>query len=274
MSQVIEAPAPLTASELLAGWCTWMEISRNHAPNTIKLYRRVVEIFSESFDLLSEDVTEEAIQAWVQQRGGSSSTVSNRISGLASFYRYAKKMKLRLDNPVTDLDRPKRTKNLPKPVEDLEQVLMLLDEADRRANEVGSIPRRVGETRDMAVFLCQTGLRIHEAVACDWPVPCPPQMKIRGKGRKDAILPVTDKAREAWDRLGGRWPIGARATQRRFERAGITPHMCRHWLGSTMAANGRDLGDIKAALRHENMQTTLGYAAWGTDRVRAAMEGL
>jgi site-specific recombinase XerD len=223
---------PPLIEDLLSGWCEWMELLRNHSPNTIKLYRRTVEIFCEAFpDPLNPQVTEERIQAWLQAKGGKPSTVSNRVSGL-----------------------------------------VLLDKADLRANEKGVVPRRVGETRDMAVFLCETGLRIHEAVPCNWPVPCPSQMVIKGKGRKDAIIPVTDKARDAWARLGGKWPIGARATQRRFERAGFSPHQCRHWRATSMVAAGADLGDVKEMMRHENMQTTLGYAAWSTDRVRAALD--
>jgi integrase len=106
-------------------------------------------------------------------------------------------------------------------------------------------------------------------VNCIWPVLCPDQMEILGKGARAATIPVTPRAQEARNRLGS-WPIGARAPQRRFEKAGIHPHQCRHWRGTSMAESGADLGDIQDMLRHASPATTLGYAAWSVDRVRTA----
>lgn len=212
---------------LEAGWVENME-RRGFSPNTIRLYRRsVAEAYHDLGPLPHLEM--EDLEPWVLGKGGRAGTIANRISALVCFYRWLTRTKRIKANPATEIERPKQPKRNPKPIEDLENALQRLWEADERANERGSIPRRVGETPDMVSFLCYTGLRIHEAVKCDWPVPCPDEAFLIGKGNKEELMQIHAKAREAWDRLGGKWPIGARATQRRFERAGITPHMCRHW---------------------------------------------
>lgn len=262
----MEAPRP---SDLIETWATWMAGTKNLSPATIRLYRRTVEQFAaETDDFLFAQ--EEQIQAWLQNKGGQAGTFNNRVSGLNSFYSWARKTKLRLDNPCSDLDRPKQHKRLPKPVEDLAATLEALDEADRVANHKGVIPRRVGETRDMATFLAFTGLRIHEAVKCTWPVPCPEEAFVIGKGNKEELVQIHPNARQAWDRLGS-WPIGARATQRRFEKAGVHPHMFRHYYATALVRAGVDFGTVSKMMRHSSVQTTMTYAAFKKDQYRDAL---
>lgn len=254
-------------------WQTWLDVEKGLAVNTRKLYGRTCEIAARDLGAL-ENLSSEDLRAWLHSKKGRPGTVGNRLCALTSFYSFLVRTGVRPDNPCDKLDRPKQHKGLPKPIADIPAALKALDDADVRANERGSIPRRVGETRDLAVFLIETGLRIHEAVQLNEPVPCGSTLRLRGKGSRDAIIPLTQRAQDALNRLGGRWPIGARATQRRFERGGFTPHQCRHTRGTTMAQAGKDLGDIQAMLRHASPATTLIYTAWSTDRVAAALEGI
>lgn len=261
----------------IADWDEWMDRTRNLSPNTRRLYRRTVEMFAgDVVDFLN--ATEEMIQAWLQAKGGQAGTFNNRVSGLNSFYRYARKTKLIDANPCDELDRPKQHKRLPKPVEDLDSALEAADKADTDANERGAVPRRVGETRDMLTFLAYTGLRIHEAVKCDWPVPCPEEAFIIGKGNKEEFMDIPPKAREAWDRLG-HWPIGARATQRRFEKIrteshpnGIHPHMARHWRATSLVRAGAEIGVVSKIMRHSSVQTTMGYSAYAKKQRRDTLD--
>lgn len=250
-------------------WRTWMDF-KGMSPNTIKLYSRTVEKAHAALGELRGQTTE-SLDAWVQAQGGKPGTVANRISGLTCFYRFLVKTKRLETNPATELDRPRQHKGVPKPVKDLEAVLKAADRADALANDKGSIPRRLGETRDMLVFLAYTGLRIHEAVKCDWPVPCPSEALIVGKGNKEAMVQIPPKAREAWDRLG-RWPIGARATQRRFEKLGTHPHACRHWRATSLVQAGAEIGVVSKIMRHSSVQTTMGYSAYAQEQMRSALE--
>lgn len=264
-------------SELIERWSVWMDRTKNLSPNTIKLYRRTVELFSRDIPEFLY-ASEEQIQAWLEAKGGQAGTFNNRVSGLASFYRWARKQKLILANPCDELDRPKQHKRMPKPVEDLEAALVAADAADIRANERGSVPRRVGETRDMMILLAYTGFRIHEAVKCDWPTPCPEEAFVIGKGSKEELMLLPEKAREAWNRLGGKWPLTARATQRRFEKIrtkqhpdGIHPHMLRHWRATSLVRAGVEIGTVSKIMRHSSVQTTMGYSAYAKDQFRDAL---
>lgn len=257
-------------------WADYLGKEKGLSPNSIAVYRRHATQLAEATGDDPRVLDTETIRRWLHSAGGSTSTFGSRLSGLNSFYKWMVTTRQRMDNPMTGIESPKRNKGLPRPVENLDAALAALDELDRRANRNAAAmkclkPRTLGESRMMAVFLCETGLRISEAVALNVPVPAPAQIRIIGKGSKHAIVPLTDKARDALDFLGGRWPINARGTQRRFSEAGFTPHQCRHWRGTSMAAAGIDLGDIRAMLRHESADTTLGYAAWSVDRVRDAL---
>lgn len=266
-------------------WLSWMTHEKQLSPNTIVLYQRsIVSLENEKGEL--DSLTFHDLREWLHAHGGLAGTVSNRISALASYYGWLARNDLRLDNPVLKLDRPRPHKRLPKPIEGFEEVLRAADAADTRANEKGSVPRRIGETRDMILFLAYTGLRIHEAVACAWPVPCPEEAFVIGKGSKEELMLVPDKARAAWDRLGGQWgcgkdgkPIGQRATQRRFEKLrtpshpdGIHPHMARHWRATSLVRAGVEIGTVSKIMRHESVQTTMIYSAYAKRQFRDALD--
>ncbi len=256
-------------------WADYLTKERGLSSSSIRVYKRYMTMLADATDD-PRVLDTETIRTWLHSFGDSPASFCSRLTSVGSFYKWLVRTKLRVDDPTVAIEAPKLEKKLPRPVEDLEAALAALDELDRRAikhaETIRCVPsRQLGESRAMAVFLCETGLRISEAVTLVLPVPAPAQLRVRGKGKKDAIVPLTDKAREAWDFLGRKWPLAARGTQRRFEQAGFSPHMCRHYRGTSMAQAGCDLGDIRAMLRHESMDTTLNYAAWSTDRVRNAL---
>lgn len=245
------------------------------SPNTVRLYSRTLAVVEKDLGN-PDDLQTDTIEAWLYQKGGCAGTMSNRISALRSFFKYLVRIKYRLDNPMEPIEAPKKKKSIPNPVQDVPGILKRLDAIDakahdRLANDEKHL-RPLGQSRAMAVVLLYTGLRIHEAVALNETVPVGDTLFVVGKGAKPARIPLVQEAQDALNFLGGKWPIGARATQRRFEKAGFYPHQCRHWRGTSMAEKGCDLGDIQAMMRHSSPATTLGYAEWNIDRVRAAAE--
>lgn len=224
-------------NELMSDWQRYVIGEKGLAPNTIRLYGRTLEILQGEVGE-PETLSTPDLRRWLQARGGAAGTVANRISALKSFYQFLVRSGVRGDDPSSDLVAPKHRNRPGKPVEDLEATLQRLDEGDRKANRLGAIARRVGESRDMAIFLAETGLRINEAVSCSWPVPCPSQV-VLVKGRKKETISLSPGAREAWNRLDGKWPIGARATQRRFEKSGIHPQQLRYWHRMNKLNRGR-----------------------------------
>lgn len=262
-------------SDCIDRWTDYLAKEKGLAPTSIRLmssHLKQLQADREDPRVLHTD----DIREWLHGKGGSSATFSSRLTSCRGFYRWLVITKQRIDDPTMGIQAPKKRQGLPRPVENLEVALAVLDELDRRNNENAAAmkcltPRPLGQTRAMAVFLAETGLRIHEAATLALPVPAPEQLRIVGKGGKHAFVPLTDDARDAWDFLGGTWPLGIRGTQRRFKEAGFTPHQLRHLRATSMAAAGCDLGDIQTMLRHESADTTRIYTAWSTDRVRDAL---
>lgn len=265
MQQATQEVRDSTTHELIAEWKVWMEVSRGLLPNTMRLYSKTLERAHQDLGELVY-LPSETLEAWIQQRGGRSSSVSNRICALTSFYRFLVKTKKRPDNPAAELDRPRRHKGVPKPVRNLEEALETLDRYDRRVDG-----RRVGETRDMAVFIAETGLRISEACSIHLDEKAPESVTIIGKGHKEAIVLLTDKARQALDRLSGEIGIGPRAVQRRFERADFHPHQLRHWRATSLVQNGVEIGTVSKIMRHSSPAITMVYAEYAQGQMRDAL---
>jgi integrase len=209
----------------IAAWLSWLEDDRQLAPTTCKLYERTILRLERDFLGLCplEKLTASDLRSWLHDRGGSTSSYGNRVAALKSFFGFLLMKGHIREDPANSLDVPKRGPSTREPVTDLMEKLRLLDELDARKD------RRVGESRDMARFLAETGMRISDACGLSLKPPTPPEISIPRRRRPDAIFKINDEARAAMDRLGGRFGIGARALQRRFEMAGFHPEQLRHW---------------------------------------------
>lgn len=124
----------------------------------------------------------------------------------------------------------------------------------------------------MAVLLVETGLRISEAMRLEVAVPAPEQIIVFGKGSKERLMPLTERARTALDAMGGSISCSARTIQRRFQAAGFTPHRLRHTFGTSLAESGADLGEIQDLLGHASPATSRVYAQYSLGRLRRALE--
>lgn len=216
----------------IAAWVSWLEDDRQLAPSTCKLYERTILGLERDFSPTSqlEKLTPSDLRRWLHDRGGSPSSYGNRVAALKSFYGYLLATRRIPEDPTTSLDVPKRGPSTREPILDLEAVLTALDDVDRRAKDSGAAPTRyVGESRDMAGFLAETGMRIGDACSLSLKPPIPSEIRIARRRRPDAIFKLNDEARASLDRLGGHFGIGPRALQRRFEKAGFHPNQLKHW---------------------------------------------
>ena len=161
--------------------------------------------------------------SWLHEKKGSTGTYANRVAALRSFYGYLFDENKISEDPSQRLEIPKQVRSARKPVPNLQAKLDQLNELDKR------VDRRVGESADMAVFLAQTGMRISDACALSLHPPVPAKISIPRRRGPDTVYELTPLARGAMDRLGGRFGIGARALQRRFEKADFHPDQLRHW---------------------------------------------
>lgn len=243
--------------EPLDRYLLWIQTQRNLSPDTVQKYATCLRRLQEWLTVPLAEASKADLDTFVSELGGAPSTVAGRMAAIRSFFRYLARLGLRPDDPSVVLQAPKRDKNLPRPIHNVDEVLALLDP----------------QTKAIATFLLETGLRISEACAVKLTPPAPDALMVKGKGRKDRLLPLTGAARAALDELGGEIPIGVRAVQKRLKKAfdGVTPHRFRHTFGTSLGTAGTDLGVIQDLMGHANPATTRGYTAYDLQRFREAL---
>lgn len=235
-------------------WLAFLSVERGLLDSTVTAYRREMrQLWRRVGDRVLEASTED-LREYLIAMGGKASTIANRIAAMRSFYGFLVRTDRRLDDPTVKLDRPRQHRGLPHPILDRERVF----------------ERLTPEMRLVMVVLLETGLRISEACALRVPIPAPEQIVVRGKGAKERIVLLTDKARAALDALGGAIPRKVRTVQRAFQKAGTHPHACRHTLACDLASAGAELGEVQEIMGHSSPATTRVYMAYQTDRLWGA----
>jgi integrase/recombinase XerD len=161
--------------------------------------------------------------------------------------------------------------------------------------------------RTLLLFLARTGARVSEALgvdACDLQLEQPrPQVLLRGKGRKERIVPIPHdlvKALQALMRERGidqhhrgalfvgtqgarltrfgathivrRAVAAATANMPELARKTISPHVLRHSLAMVLLQSGVDLLTIQAWLGHSQVATTHRYAAADVEMMRRGLD--
>jgi integrase/recombinase XerD len=239
---------------ILDRWQAWATLERGMLPRTIKSYRAELDALDSTANGTPiADLQTSDLRAYLQSRGGKSATVARRIAVLASFYGWLVRIEEREDDPTTRLDRPKIHRGLPRPVRNLE------------ATVEGEDAVYVAVT----MVLAETGMRVSEAWAVDWQGEA--DLLVRGKGEKDRLVPLTDRARDALTALGGAMPGSIRAYQKWCQRLGFSPHRLRHTRATTLVEAGVDIKIVAKLLGHASVATTEIYTAYGLDPVREAL---
>jgi len=212
------------------------------------------------------------------------STIARKLSAVRAFLRFLRRERVIEENVAMLLRPPKAKKSLPSFLT-VEQAGVLVEaparaELNRRADSAAG-------ARDAALFevLYGCGLRVSECVGLDLLDLDASMLRVRaGKGRKDRVVPLGDKARAAIDRwlpkrLGLR-PTGdalfvnargrrltARSVRRFLDahaRAAALPkthpHALRHSYATHLLGSGADLRAIQELLGHASLKTTARYA--------------
>lgn len=211
--------------------------------------------------------------------GSSPKTISRRLSSLRTFFKWAFSQKLLPINPAEDLDNPKIEKRIPTTL-NYDQIEHLFSQPD--------IECYLG-FRDRAIMelFYSSGLRVSELAGLNREDfdGINRLMKIKGKGKKERIVPITpnavhwvEKYLKHQDRIemdhkaiflnkhGKR--ISTRSIDRNFEKylttsglAGkVTPHTIRHTIATHWLEKGMDLKTIQSILGHSSLATTTIYA--------------
>jgi integrase/recombinase XerD len=206
-----------------------------------------------------------------------------KLSPIRNFFKYLSKNNLVLYNPAADLEMPRIEKRLPRCV-------LSAPEAEAVIN-VPDVTTPVG-VRDRAILetFYSTGMRRMELVFLrlyDLDIERGTVMVRQGKGRKDRMIPIGDRAL-AWiakyladvrpglvmepddgtlflssrgGAFSGAWMSSM--VRERVEAAGIgkkgSCHLFRHAMATLMLENGADIRFIQAMLGHADLTSTQIY---------------
>lgn len=246
-------------ASLREGWRVWAAMERRLSRVTIQAYERDLIALEKDCGPL-QGLSGDALLRWTQGRAGAPATVARRLAALRNYYDYLVRTARRTDDPTRILPQPRVAPPAPRPVRDADSRIAALDEP----------------YRSIAVLIAETGLMISEVVDLRVPSPPPAEVRVVGRRGRTRLLPLTDVARQALERLGGEITVSARSIQRHFRQAGFSPHMLRHTLGSELAKSGADLGEIQNLLGHVSPGYARAYAVYGppytTSRLKWALE--
>ncbi len=233
-------------------------------------------------------------------------TIGRKLSSLRAFFRLAVRRRLCTSSPVAALRAPKRAKRLPSFL-GKEDVGRLLD-GGTRDEELGT--DECAQALEAALFevIYGAGLRVSEACNLDLGDVeidgTGAVVRVRqGKGRKDRIVPLGSKARQAYaaylERRGERLAragaraedaqalflsvrgrrLGPRAVRRLLARRGlasgtprVSPHALRHSFATHLLGEGADLRAIQEMLGHASLRTTQRYAHVDIDHLMAVYD--
>jgi integrase/recombinase XerC len=279
---------------------TFLEKERNDSPHTVKAYSRDLEAFA----AFCQDyyggpwswagVDRLAVRGFLaaeQRRGMAKRSTARALSALRTFYRFLNATKGLEVNPARAARTPRLDRTLPVYL-DKAEVEMLFAAAEARAAAGG-----FRETRDLAMLelFYSTGMRLSELVGLNDPDLdlVSDQAKVRGKGKKERIVPVGSHATGALrkylryrDRLfQGARPVfvnqrGKRLTVRGVQLAmkrlfgalargkNLHVHALRHSFATHLLDAGADLRAVQELLGHASLSTTQVYTHTSVERLK------
>jgi integrase/recombinase XerC len=278
---------------------------RQLSPHTLEAYRRDLSALrafltdyygtpSWSWDAVDR-LSVRAYLGHLTQRSLRPRTIARKLSAARSFFRFLHRADIVPANPARQVRAPRQGRSLPNYLSqnEMERLFDL-------AGERGSERERWRAARDNALveLLYSAGLRLSEAHALNVADldRASSQVKVRGKGRKERIVPVGRAALEALDAYemererrfgvtspgdplfvsGGGDRLSRRQIQRvvkRFiglaaEEGGLSTHSVRHSFATHLLDEGADLMAIKELLGHSSLSTTQMYAHTSRERLK------
>jgi integrase/recombinase XerD len=271
----------VTDAALIERFLEMMAAEAGAAANTLAAYRRDLDGASEHLrgrlGLADAAALRDLGEAWMPL---ARSSVARKASALRRFFGFLAEEGLREDDPSDALPRPGAARTLPK-VLDHKDIDRLFGEVERRLE----IARSPANLRIAALFelLYGSGLRATELVSLPRQLIRreQPYAILRGKGGRERLVPVSDRARAAvfeyaatlpkdtlWLFPSGKKHLSRvrlyQLVQELAADAGISPdrispHVLRHAFATHLLEGGADLRALQTMLGHADIATTQIY---------------
>jgi len=264
---------------------TYLRNERNVSPHTLRSYHSDLEQLSTFLgDKELSAVDHQTLRRFIahlMQGEVKKSSIARKLSAIRTFFRYLNREGILTSNPARLVATPRREQRLP--------AVLTADDAIRLMESPKAKTPADHDTmlRDRAVLetLYSTGIRASELIGMNREDidRHDSLIRIRGKGRKERIVPVGTKALDAIDAYLGRLagssdiaavflgPSGKRLTARTVQRIlenhrkqlGLqqkaSPHTLRHSFATHLLESGADLRAIQELLGHASLSTTQRY---------------
>ena len=294
----------MTRRHPLREYLRHIEEGRQLSRHTVVAYRRDLEQFRDWLDTQKtgwewDDVDRLDLRSYLgflSRQGLSRRTIGRKLSAIRSFYRWLHREGVVEANPARAVRSPRQERKLPAWLtrSDLDRMFVL---AENRAAE-GGFPG----ARDLAILetFYATGMRVSELqdlsirdvdLVAD-------QVKVRGKGRKERIVPIGSAASRALRRYEPRRlevldrshrpdrdalflsGSGRRLSTRRIQaivgefldavadEGSLSTHSLRHSFATHLLDAGADLMAVKELLGHASLSTTRIYTHTSKERLR------
>lgn len=290
--------------DAIRAFVTFLEVERGASRETIRAYHSDLSQFvayaktvpaSQAGPFTPQRVDSFLIRCYLaslDQRKEKKTTLARKLATLRSFYRFLVREGRVAANPADDVHTPKLPQHLPRVLtKDDANALMEFPDGDRLC-----------DLRDRAILetLYSTGTRVSELVGMNWDDINLDDgiVRIRGKGRKERLVPVGAVALEAMKEYQAalqrpalstqhsalyepavfRNSRGGRLTARSVERVvaayssrlavgRISPHGLRHSFATHLLDEGADLRAIQELLGHASLDTTQKYTHLAMDQL-------
>ena len=294
----------MSPSHLVGAFLEMMSAERGAAKNTIDAYRRDLTDYAgflanrgqTPLNSDRQDVTTYLDGLYAE--GLSAASSARRLSAIRQFHQFLCADNLRGDDPTRIVASPKSRRALPK-VLSVAEVDKLLTTAEADANAPGTPAEQAGALRLYVLLelLYATGMRVSELVSLRRAAVMRDTsfLTVTGKGNKERIVPLNDRARDAiknylstlepgpflFPASGAEGYLSRQVFARDLKglagRAGISsarvaPHVLRHAFASHLLAGGADLRVVQMLLGHADISTTQIYTHVLDEKLRTLVE--
>lgn len=219
------------------------------------------------------------------------SSVARKASALRRFFGFLHEEGLRDDNPSAALPKPRQPRALPK-ILDRDEVDCIFRTIDARLTRPKPSPNNY-RLSALVELLYGSGLRASELVALprNAVVSDRPFIILTGKGSKERLVPISDRARAAVTSWHAFVPTGSRylfpsrkahisrirlfqiirelAAQAGLDPQKVSPHVLRHAFATHLLAGGANLRALQTMLGHADIATTQIYTHVDSSRLVA-----
>jgi len=279
-----------TDRALIDRFLEMMAAEAGAAPNTLAAYRSDLMLASQA---LEGNLVDADAAALATVSGGwsalSRATVGRKSASLRRFFAFLAEEGHRADDPGKALPRPGPARALPKVLSHADIDRLFAAIAERAARD----PLDPNDLRLSALFelLYGSGLRATELVSLPRNAVHPdrPFLILRGKGGRERMVPISDRARAAvalWrthvaaDRLwlfpSGKGHLSrirlyqivkALAAEAGIPPDRVSPRVLRHAFATHLLAGGADLRALQSMLGHADIATTEIYTHVDSSRL-------